>query len=56
MEVEMSNFNQRAIPKSCPAELRAKIEGVRNKPATKPAEQDNETWELMKKFATEQVA
>jgi len=56
MEVEMSNFHERAIPKSCPADVRAKIEAARNKPATKSAEQDPETWELMKKFAAEQVA
>jgi hypothetical protein len=54
MEMEFSNFNERAIPKSCPAELRSKIEAARagKKPEVKQpelsVEQDAET---LKAFA-----
>jgi hypothetical protein len=50
MQVEFSNFThtqeRRAIPESCPAELRAKIERARNPVAAQP---DTEGWELLKK-------
>jgi hypothetical protein len=37
MEVEFSNYQERAIPKSCPAEMRAKIEQARaQRTAKKP--------------------
>ena len=50
MEVEFSNFEQRAISNSCPAEMRAKIEAARER-RTAAQKQDLEGWELLKEFA-----
>jgi hypothetical protein len=51
MEVEFSNFEQRSIPKSCPAELRAKIQAAREGRTVPAEKQDPEGWELLKEFA-----
>jgi hypothetical protein len=53
METEFSNYKKRDIPKSCPAEMRAKIEAAREgRTVTKKigvsVEEDAET---LKKFA-----
>jgi|HubBroStandDraft_4_1064222.scaffolds.fasta_scaffold4609130_1 hypothetical protein len=53
MEIELSNYQERAIPKSCPAEMRAKIVAVRSQRNAKKSngisvEEDAET---LKKFA-----
>lgn len=37
MEIELSNFQERAIPKSCPAAIRARIEAVRAMQANRTA-------------------
>jgi hypothetical protein len=54
MEIELSNFQERAIPKSCPAEMRAKIEAARTQRTAKKeiglsVADDSET---LKKFAS----
>lgn len=54
MEVEMSNFVERAIPKSCPKEMRAKIQEIREQ-RTKPVTTDTELWNAMKSFASAQA-
>jgi hypothetical protein len=53
MEFEFSNFNERAIPTSCPANLRAKIEAAREGRAAvvKPELSVEEDSETLKKFA-----
>ena len=53
MEMEFSNFNERAIPKSCPVELRSKIEAARagRKPEVKPEVSVEQDAEVLKKFA-----
>jgi hypothetical protein len=56
MEVEISNFQERTIPKSCPAEMRAKIEVARTQRGVPAPEPDVEGWDLLKKFASEQEA
>lgn len=65
MKVERSNFGHtetgKEIPSSCPKEIRAKIQAAREQrnapPAVEPEKTDDpERWEMLKKFAAEQVA
>ena len=51
MEIEMSNYVQRAIPASCPKELRSKIEAAREQ-RTKPVTNSPEVWDAMQKFCS----
>ena len=53
MEIELSNYQERAIPKSCPEAMRAKIVAARSQRNAKKSngisvEEDAET---LKKFA-----
>lgn len=55
MQIEFSNHATRAIPATCPVELRKKIEAARekrNNPPTEKAKGNSEEWELLKTFAS----
>jgi hypothetical protein len=56
MQIEFSNQALRAIPATCPKELRARIEAEREQRNSPPVEKaktnDGEEWELLKKFSS----